>query len=364
MESGLEPASVSDEPPVHAQIDTIVTVVDAVHFLTDLASSETLAERGIAAPDHDDRTVGEVVIEQVEFCDVIVINHADRADETALERLRHVLAKINPRAAQIVTQFGDVEIDAVVDARRFDFEAAASAPGWLMALEHDAGSLVDDDAFGVGMFVYRARRPFHPARLFALLHQEWQGVLRSKGYFWLASRHDMAGTLSQVGGTCRHGPAGYWWAAQPPSEWPDDAAFKAEIEADWFSLPDADGVETIGDRRQELVMIGIDLDREAWQRAFDACLLDDAELYAGSDAWAAFDDPFPQWDEDHDHEHDHDDGYERHDHDDHDSRHAHARSHDHAQADDRSTRTQDNSGSGHDHRHAHDHDDDASGHRH
>lgn len=314
---GVEPDRVgeNDETPL-ARIDTMVTVVDASRFLADLAASDSLVERGLAAPDDDDRTIGEVVIEQVEFCDVLVINHADQVDEDTLKMLLHVLAKINPRAQAIVAEYGKVGIERVVDAGLFDFEAAASAPAWLSALDHDAGSLARDDALGAGVFVYRARRPFHPARLFALFHQEWTGVLRSKGYFWIASRNDMAGTLSQVGGTCRHGPAGYWWVAQPADEWPDDEAFRAEIAHDWFSSPDADGNETVGDRRQEIVMIGVHLDRAEWQRALDACLLDDAEFSGGPQAWLAFDDPFPQWDEDHDHvhgdDHPHDDD---HDHD-------------------------------------------------
>jgi G3E family GTPase len=303
-------------------IDTIVTVVDARSFLNDLASSDSLAERGMTVPDGDDRTVGEVVADQVEFCDVVLINRAGDVGEPELDRLRHIFAKLNPRAQQIVTVDGTVDANAIVDAGLFDFEAAASAPGWLMALDHNAASLVHDDAVGTGMFVYRARRPFHPARLFALLHDEWSGVLRSKGYFWIASRNDMAGTLSQVGQTCRHGPAGFWWIAQPPEEWPDDEAFKAELAHDWFTSPDANGEETVGDRRQELVLIGMQLDRDAWQRKFDACLLTDAEFAGGPEGWLAFEDPFPEWEDDHDHDdhgdHDHDHDHDHDDHGDHD----------------------------------------------
>ena len=319
--------------PVAAHIDTMVTVIDASRFLADLASSDSLADRGIAVAGHDDRTVGEVVIEQVEFCDVLVINKADLVTDDELSTLRHILTKLNSRATQIVSRFGEVSIDDLVNATNFDFEAVASAPGWLVALDHDADSVIEDDEAGAGIFVYRARRPFHPARFFALLHEEWKGVLRSKGYFWIASRNDMAGTLSQAGGTCRHGPAGYWWVAQPAEEWPDDEAFRAEIASDWFSSPDEDGNETIGDRRQELVMIGLNLDRDAWQAKLDACLLGDMEFADGPDAWLAYDDPFPQWDDDHDH-----DG-------EHDHEHEHEHGHEHGDAHD------------HDHDHGHDHDD-------
>jgi G3E family GTPase len=295
-------------------IDAMVTVVDAARFLDELVSAEGLAERGLV-PEEDDRTVGELSIEQVEFCDVLVIDRTPAVDEAVLARLRQVLASINPRAVQLVAQSGQVPVEAVMGTGRFDLDATASAPGWLKALENppaaasaehadlaaNPGGSSDDAPSGRVPFVYRARRPFHPARLFALLHEEWTGVLRSKGLFWIATRNDMAGTLSQVGSTCRHGPAGFWWAAQPASEWPEDEASRAEIERDWLASPDAHGRETVGDRRQELVMIGMNVDRDAWQQRLDACLLDEAELASGEQGWQRFDDPFPQWDDDHEH---------------------------------------------------------------
>ena len=192
---------------------------------------------------------------------------------------------------------------------RFDFDAASSAPGWLASLEHDHQHGHDHsgeaDEFGIGNFVYRARRPFHPERLWALLHEEWKGVLRSKGFFWLATRNDIAGSLSQAGGACRHGPAGMWWAAQDRSEWPDgDDELTAEIAADWHG--DANDF-SVGDQRQELVMIGVGIEPAVWSAKFDACLLTDDEYALGPQGWLQFDDPFPAWDfdaeEDHDHGH-------------------------------------------------------------
>ncbi|MCO8648724.1 cobalamin biosynthesis protein CobW, partial [Burkholderia multivorans] len=160
---------------------------------------------------------------------------------------------------------------------------------------HHAHVHGEADEFGIANFVYRARRPFHPARLWALLHQQWPGVLRSKGFFWLATRNDIAGSLSQAGGVCRHGPAGLWWAAQDRAEWPDDDELLAEIRTEWEG--DFDD-RSIGDRRQELVLIGIALDADAWRAKLDACLLTDAEFALGAAGWAAFDDPFPAWDVD------------------------------------------------------------------
>jgi G3E family GTPase len=242
-----------------------------------------------------------------------VINKADLVDAGQLAELQRILASLNPRAHQVVSRFGAVPVAEVIDTGRFDFEAAANAPGWVASLEHRHDDDCDGahahgaaEAFGIGHFVYRARRPFHPQRFWALLHDEWKGVLRSKGFFWLATRNDVGGSLSQAGGVCRHGPAGLWWAAQDRSEWPDDdPSLLDEIAADWHGDPDD---TTIGDRRQELVLIGVGLDANAWRAKFDACLLDDAEFAAGFDAWRALPDPFPAWDiEEHDHDHDHDD---------------------------------------------------------
>ena len=306
-------ASLSDV----ARLDTMVTVVDAFNFLRDYGSADALAERGIAATEEDDRTLVELLVEQVEFCDVLVVNKADLVSADELTRLQRILARINSRAVQVVSRFGAVPLDQVLNTGRFDFDEASSAPGWLAALnshehEHAQGHShhSEADEFGIGNFVYRARRPFHPERLLALLHEEWKGVLRSKGFFWLATRNDIAGSLSQAGGACRHGPAGMWWAAQDRSEWPEaDDELAAEIAADWYGAPDD---LSIGDRRQELVMIGVGIDPALWSAKFDACLLTDAENALGPQGWQQFADPFPAWDfdeDDHDHHHGHDHGH-------------------------------------------------------
>ena len=305
-------ASLSDV----AQLDTMVTVVDAFNFLRDYGSADALSERGIAATEEDDRTLVELLIEQIEFCDVLVVNKADLVSADELTRLQRILARINPRAVQVASRFGEVPLAEVLNTGRFNFDEASSAPGWLASLnpdnehahDHEQGHAHhgEADEFGIGNFIYRARRPFHPERLWALLHEEWKGVLRSKGFFWLATRNDIAGSLSQAGGACRHGPAGMWWAAQDRSEWPDgDDELAAEIAADWYGDPDD---MSIGDRRQELVMIGVGIDPALWKAKFDACLVTDEEYAAGPQAWQQFADPFPAWgfdEDDHDHDHDH-----------------------------------------------------------
>jgi G3E family GTPase len=237
---------------------------------------------------------------------VLVVNKADLVSADDLTRLQRILARINPRAVQVVSRFGVVPLDEVLDTKRFDFDEASSAPGWLASLHHEHDHSGEADEFGIGNFIYRARRPFHPERLWALLHEEWQGVLRSKGFFWLATRNDIAGSLSQAGGACRHGPAGMWWAAQDRSEWPDgDDELAAEIAADWYGDANDFG---IGDRRQELVMIGVGIEPAMWRAKFDACLLSDEEYALGAQGWQQFTDPFPAWDLDAEDDHDHGDG--------------------------------------------------------
>jgi G3E family GTPase len=299
------------------RIDTAVTVIDAANFLRDYASTDALSERGMAAYEDDDRTIVEVLIEQVEFCDVFVINKADLVSADDVAYLRSVLSALNPRAAQIVSSYGNASFEELIGTARFDFDATSNAAGWLALLHDPQSHRHEGSSVAVGHVVYRARRPFHPERLWALLHEEWKGVLRGKGFFWLATRNDIGGSLAQAGGACRPSPAGTWWAAQDRAEWPEgDDELMEEIAADWYG--DTDDF-SIGDRRQELVLIGTHLDAKQWREKFDACLLTDDEYAMGADGWKAFADPFPAWDfedddHDQDHHHDHDDDGHHHHH--------------------------------------------------
>jgi G3E family GTPase len=268
-----------------ARLDTMVTVVDACSFLRDYASSDSIGERGESLGEDDDRTVVDLLIEQVEFCDVIVVNKSDLVTENEMSQLVSILRSLN-RSARIETaSYGRVPLPAVLDTGLFDFQRAAEAPGWLRELRGE--HVPETVEYGITSFVYRARRPFHPQRFWNLIHSEWEGVLRSKGWFWLASRPDFAGSWSQAGGACRHGAAGLWWSAVDPADWPvaeaDRRRIAERLQGAW------------GDRRQELVLIGIDMDEAALRARFDACLLDDDELAGGMQAWRRFADPFPVW---------------------------------------------------------------------
>ncbi|MCS4511719.1 zinc metallochaperone GTPase ZigA [Xylophilus ampelinus] len=269
-----------------ARLDTMVTVVDACNFLRDYGSRDSLQARGQSMGEEDGRTVVDLLVEQIEFCDVLVLNKVDLVTPAERDRLIDILHALNPQARIEPAAFGRVALVGVLDTGLFDFEEAARAPGWLRELRGQ--HLPETTAYGIASFVYRARRPFHPQRFFALVESEWPGVVRSKGFFWLASRPGFAGNWSQAGGVCRHGPAGYWWAAVPESDWPQDPQAQALIREHWQ--------HGVGDARQELVMIGIEMDEPALRHRLDACLLTDAEMALGPYVWRGYPDPFPAWD--------------------------------------------------------------------
>ncbi|PJF48063.1 MAG: hypothetical protein CUN48_05340 [Candidatus Thermofonsia Clade 3 bacterium] len=268
-----------------ARLDTMVTVVDAYNFLRDFNEAEDLRARGLAAGEEDERTITDLLVEQVEFANVIVINKTDLVNESELIRLEGILRRLNPDARIVRASHGRVPLDAVLNTGLFSLEKAAQAPGWLKELRGE--HVPETEAYGVSSLVYRARRPFHPQRLWEAVNADWSSanVLRSKGFFWLASRMDEAGLWSQAGALLRIAYAGRWYAGTPREQWPDYA--RAEVEAHWQ--------EPFGDRRQEIVFIGADLKRDLVQAVMDSCLLTDEEMARGPQAWRRFPDPFPGW---------------------------------------------------------------------
>ncbi|WP_024329618.1 zinc metallochaperone GTPase ZigA [Thioalkalivibrio sp. ALR17-21] len=269
-----------------ARLDTMVTVVDTASLLQDYASPDDLSDRGESLGEDDERTVVDLLVDQIEFADVILLNKIDRATDEQRRQAHRVVRALNRNAHVIEIDHGRVQPRELLGTGRFDFDRAAQAPGWAQELMGNHAP--ETEEYGIHSFVYRATRPFHPGRFFDLLHQEWPGVIRSKGWFWLASRPDWVGTLSQAGGALTHHAAGFWWASVPPERRP--------VDADWWQdhvAPHWD--ERYGDRRQEIVVIGIDMDPDSIRQRLDACLLDDRELAAGAEAWADYRDPFPEW---------------------------------------------------------------------
>ncbi|WP_338671268.1 zinc metallochaperone GTPase ZigA (plasmid) [Pantoea dispersa] len=268
-----------------AALDTMVTVVDGYNFLRDYDSSESVRSRGESLGEEDERTVVDLLIDQIEFCDVLILNKTDLIDAAEQARLTAILHSLNPRARIIRAQFGQVALDQVLNTGLFDFDAAAQAPGWLKELrgEHTP----ETEEYGIRSFVFRARRPFHPQRFYQVITQHMQGVVRSKGYFWLATRPRHAGSWSQAGGVTRQGLAGMWWACVPEDRWPQDADTLHYIRENWH--------EDTGDARQEIVIIGIDMDETALRQQLHYALLTDEEMALGPDGWAQLPDPFQPW---------------------------------------------------------------------
>jgi G3E family GTPase len=268
-----------------ARLDTMVTVVDAFNFLKDYSSIDSLQMRGESLGDEDQRNVVDLLIDQIEFCDVIILNKVDLINEDEKQKLFGILHSLNPRAKIEVSEFGQVNLDRVLNTNLFDFNAAAQAPGWLKELrgEHTP----ETEEYGIQSFVYRSRRPFHPQRFFDFINSEWKGVIRSKGFFWLASEPEFAGSWSQAGAMARHGVAGYWWAAVPDEHWPEDPQSREAIQKNWN--------DQTGDARQEIVLIGMEMDQDDLIRRFDACLLDDNEMLLGVETWQNFENPFHGW---------------------------------------------------------------------
>jgi G3E family GTPase len=269
-----------------AKLDTMVTVVDALNFLQEYGSSDDLRERGVALSEADERTLVDLLIAQVEFANVLLLSKTDLVSADELSRLKAILHHLNPEARLLAAERGRVQLGDVLDTGLFDDARSASYAGWVKELagEHTPETL----EYGISSFVYRSRRPFHPQRLHEFLGSEWPGVIRSKGLLWVASRAAEVISWSQAGAACRTERAGYWWAAIQQSGWPTDEAALAEIRSEWQ--------EPYGDRRQELVLIGIDMDEPALRRSLDACLLSPAEMRRGATSWGSFTDPFPVWD--------------------------------------------------------------------
>lgn len=268
-----------------ARLDTMVTVVDARAFLADYASADTLRQRGESAGAEDHRLLVDLLIEQVEFADTIVVNKADLVTPEELGRLAALLATFNPEAEILSTAHGQVPLSKVLGTGRFDMERAQNAAGWQQALS--GGHLPESEEFGITSFVWRARRPAHPARFKALIESDLPGVVRAKGFFWLATRPAWVGEWQLAGRMGRHQGAGFWWAAIEEKRWPEDPQWREMIRGLW--------VEPGGDRRQEIVFIGIGMDEAKLRAALDATLLTNEEWRAGPRAQARLPDPFPAW---------------------------------------------------------------------
>lgn len=271
-----------------ARLDTMVTVVDAANLLRDYASHDFLRDRGESLGDDDKRTLVDLLVDQIEFADVIVLNKIDDATPMQCETARQILIALNPDAEIVATNFSKVPLDKILNTGRFDFEKAQQHPVWFKELYGFASHVPETEEYGVTNFVYRARRPFDPQKFHAFITSSWPGVIRTKGHFWLATRPQWVGELSQAGAIVRNEAMGFWWAAIPKERWPDHPEWREAIARNWSDV--------WGDRRQEIVFIGTGMDTAELTRRLDACLV----ATTGKDemnvtAWAKMHDPFPMW---------------------------------------------------------------------
>ncbi|MFT5852431.1 MAG: G3E family GTPase [Colwellia sp.] len=272
-----------------ATLDTMVTVVDAVNFLKDYDEAQYLQDTGESLGDEDERSVTDLLVDQVEFADVILISKTDLVEPYTIERLSAILKVLNTHAKIIPITSGNVNIDEVLNTGLFNFQRAEQAPGWLKEMRGE--HVPETEEYGIGSFNYLARRPFNPEKFYQFLHntEQFGKLIRSKGYFWLASRPQFCGQWSQAGGIARYGFAGMFWKSIPKDNWPKDEESLDEIKKQW--------VEPFGDMRQELVFIGQKLDKQAMTNALDQCLLSEEELSQGKSYWATLSDPFPEWED-------------------------------------------------------------------
>ena len=268
-----------------SRLDTMVTVVDAVNLTKDFASHDFIADRGESLGEQDERTLVNLLTDQMEFADVIILNKVTEAGPARLDQARKIVRALNPDAKLIETDFSRVEPDAIFDTGLFNFDKAHEHPLWAKELYGFENHVPETEEYGISSFVYRARRPFHPRKVYDLLNGDLPGVIRAKGHFWIASRPNWAVEFSLAGAMSSVTPLGGWWASVPRERWPTHPDALNEVGEVWE--------EPWGDRRQELVFIGAGMDKEALTARLDAALVDAWDFTP--EAWSKLPDPFPQW---------------------------------------------------------------------
>jgi len=270
-----------------SRLDTMVTVVDAASFLEDYNAAEALQDRGESLGDEDHRTVTDLLIDQIEFADVIVLNKLDLVSNARALEVEGIVKALNPGAKVLPATRARVPLESVLDTGLFDYDKAARSAGWIRELQGE--HTPETEAYGISSFTYRTSQPFDAEKLWAFLHDDanWRGVLRSKGFFWVAADHRIAYEWAQAGGISNVEPAGMWWAAVPREHWGHPEGQRPDQRPDWHPR--------FGDRAQELVFIGQQVPEAAMRARLDACLLDARLAAADSEAWAALPNPFPEF---------------------------------------------------------------------
>lgn len=269
-----------------ALLDTLVTVVDGYNFLRDYSSDNTLAQRDIGNDRGDERTIVHLLVDQIEFSNVIILNKCDLITEHEKEELYGILSHLNPDARIVESIQGAIDPSAILATGLFDFEKASMAAGWLKEIRGE--HIPETEEYGISSFVFRSRKPFHPKRLYDFIEENrLVNVLRSKGFCWIASRNDVVGAWAQAGNILHIDPAGLWWGTMDKSYWEKDTDLQSELQEVWQ--------EPYADRRQEIVIIGIKMNKEKLLQDLEKCLLTEAEMQDGFAKWKFYEDPLPVW---------------------------------------------------------------------
>nr|WP_306128058.1 GTP-binding protein [Roseovarius sp. MMSF_3350] len=269
-----------------SRLDTMVTVVDAVNLLKDYASHDFLSDRGETMGEEDERTLVHLLTDQIEFADVVILNKVSDAGPERTDAARKIIRSLNADARIIETDHSDVAAAEILDTGLFDFEKAHEHPMWAKELYGFADHVPETEEYGVASFVYRARQPFEPEKIMAVLNGDLPGVIRAKGHFWIATRPDWVAEYSLAGALSSVTPLGQWWATVPKERHPDHAGAQEYLRAHWQ--------EPWGDRRQEIVFIGAGIDWPALKARLDAALVP-ATVAPGPDSLPDLPDPFPAW---------------------------------------------------------------------
>ena len=279
-ESGVSLSDVS-------RLDTMVTVVDAANLIKNYSSTDFLRDQGESLGEDDERTLVDLLVEQIEFANVIIMNKVDLVSKAELETVRSIIRGLNAKAKIIETTLSQVDMREVMDTGLFNLEEAQEHPLWAQELYNPDQHVPETEEYGITSFVYRARDPFAPAKIHAFFNEEWPGIVRAKGFFWLSSRPDFVGEVSQAGAFVRHQGIGRWWAAIPKNHWPDGEDFETMIKRQWN--------KDYGDRRQEIVFIGLkdQIDEAAIRKRLDDCLV--KNYLMAPELCQNLQDPFPEW---------------------------------------------------------------------
>ncbi len=270
-----------------ARLDTMVTVVDAVNLLYDFSSHDFLHDRGETMGEEDERTLVHLLTDQIEFADVVILNKVDDAGPERTDAARKIIRSLNADAKIIETNHSEVASDDILDTGLFDFEEAHKHPMWVKELYGFEDHVPETEEYGVASYVYRARQPFEPEKILAVLNGELPGVIRAKGHFWIATRPEWVAEFSLAGALSSVQPIGTWWASVPDTRWPDHPSVLDYIKQHW--------IEPWGDRRQEIVFTGAGIDWPTVKSRLDACLLSEDAAPGQSSLPTDLPDPFPVW---------------------------------------------------------------------